>query len=258
MMMVSERTLSEDTNRYKEYDNYAWFWNKYWGRTSARRVLPIVKELVLGKQPQGIRVLDVCCGSGQLAKILSKDGYQLSGIDGSSDMIQLASQNCTDGNFVVGDIRVPFPFQEKFHVACSFYDSLNHILCLEDLASAFEGVYGVLENNGVFIFDLNMEDGFKSRWNNRLNQIVQQDYVCIEHFRYNGDRRIGTNNVTLFLLQDEWVRKDVCIVEKCYTQSEIIEELSRVGFTNINMFESSETFNLVDDQGRYYFVCEKK
>jgi SAM-dependent methyltransferase len=242
---------------YVEYDNYASFWNKYWGRTSARRVLPIIRKLLLDKHvPKGSSIVDICCGSGQLLKLLSKEGYIVSGIDGSSEMIRFATGNCPAGEFIVGDIRVPYTFRNKFRAAFSFYDSLNHVLKLEELVKVFENIYASLDSEGTLVFDLNMEEGYKQRWNNKDFHVVHKDYVCIDRFKFNEFTGIGQNNVTLFTLQDGWKRRDVTIVEKCYSLNEVISALSKAGFINVEIYESSSDFQLHDDMGRYYFVCK--
>lgn len=242
---------------YSEYNNYAWFWNKYWGRTSARKVLPVLKEKFFPYLPEGSEILDVCCGTGQLGQLLSRGGFVVSGIDGSREMIELAKQNCPTANLIVGDIRDEFGFDMKFHGACSFFDSLNHILSLDELQTVFYHISDCLLPNGRFIFDLNMEQGYKERWNNTFH-IIQGDHVCIDRMSYNVESKIGENEVTLFLLQHNWERMDIKIVEKCYSAQEIEGLLSQSGFVDIEMFEAFKDFGFKDEIGRYYISCKKK
>lgn len=54
------------------YDPVAWIYNRHWGQ-SAEWLLPVVNEIVLGSLSPPRRVLDLCCGTGQLARALQED-----------------------------------------------------------------------------------------------------------------------------------------------------------------------------------------
>jgi len=75
--------------RYAEYDPFAWIYNRHWGPVAIQRFLPIVEKLVLPHLPTGAHILDLCCGTGQLSHALAERGYQVTGIDGSENMIRL-------------------------------------------------------------------------------------------------------------------------------------------------------------------------
>ncbi|MDR7586593.1 MAG: methyltransferase domain-containing protein, partial [Armatimonadota bacterium] len=79
--------------RYAEYDAFAWMYNRYWGQDSVQRFLPVIEKLVLPHLGPHARILDLCCGTGQLAQALAQRGYQVTGIDGSEEMIRYARIN---------------------------------------------------------------------------------------------------------------------------------------------------------------------
>ena len=58
------------TDRYSDYDAFAWTYNRHWG-SFATRMVPVLEELVLNALPSRARILDLCCGTGQLAHALS-------------------------------------------------------------------------------------------------------------------------------------------------------------------------------------------
>jgi len=60
--------------RYTEYDLFAWFYNRHWG-WFARYACTWIEVLLLPGVPAGGRVLDLCCGTGQLAGMLTGMGY---------------------------------------------------------------------------------------------------------------------------------------------------------------------------------------
>ena len=75
-------------NSYSDYDRFAWVYNKHWGNEFTPRVFPILENLVLRRTPAGGRILDLCCGTGQMAQTLTALGYRVTGIDGSAEMLR--------------------------------------------------------------------------------------------------------------------------------------------------------------------------
>src|SRR5438477_11888349 len=88
-----------------EYDRLAAAYDRHWGGDFSRRVLPALPAPLLGALPPGARLLDLCCGTGQLAGMLAARGYRVSGLDISPRMLAFARQNAPGAEFVVGDAR---------------------------------------------------------------------------------------------------------------------------------------------------------
>ncbi len=77
-------------SRYSDYDDFAWVYNKHWGDNFTPAALTVLKKLVFSRIPVDARILDLCCGTGQLAQALSERGYAVTGIDGSQEMLRYA------------------------------------------------------------------------------------------------------------------------------------------------------------------------
>ena len=137
-------------NRYDAYDPFARVYDRHWG-FFATDVYPVLDHLVLGELPGGCAVLDLCCGTGQLAAELSRQGYLTTGLDGSEAMIEIARKNAPDVEFVVQDAR-DIALPGRFSAVFSTFDSLNHVMSLDDLEQVFRSVFTVLEGGGYFRF----------------------------------------------------------------------------------------------------------
>ena len=69
---------------------------------------------------EGVRLLDIACGSGFAAQIAARRGAVVTGIDASAALISIAGARTPDGDFRVGDMFVlPFP-GASFDVVTSF------------------------------------------------------------------------------------------------------------------------------------------
>lgn len=113
-------------------------------------------------------MLDLCCGTGQLAQHFLDNGYQVTGIDLSEGMLEYARGNnaayilTEQARFIKGN-AASFTLPERFGLVVSTFDALNHLPDLTELCSCFASVHQVLEEEGVFIFDLNTLEGLR-RW----------------------------------------------------------------------------------------------
>jgi SAM-dependent methyltransferase len=145
------------------YDRFAWFYSRGWGTEYHRQALGVLEKLLLAGAPAGARLLDVCCGTGDLARTLSERGYRVTGLDSSEPMLGFARRNAPAARFVLADAR-EFRLAGVFHGAVSTFDSLNHVLTVEELERVFRNVHGALVKGGVWVFDLNMAESFRTLW----------------------------------------------------------------------------------------------
>lgn len=244
-------------NRYNAYDPFARVYNRHWG-FFATKAYPILDHLVLGHFPPGSAVLDLCCGTGQLAAELSRQGYRTTGLDASEAMIEIAEQNAPDVEFVVQDARY-IDLPRRFSAVFSTFDSLNHLMSLDELEQVFRGVFTVLEVGGYFAFDLNMEEGYKARWRGSFGH-VEEDHVCVVRSSHDVEEKIGRLDVTLFELKDSgWVRTDFPLTQRWYDERQIRERLRKAGFEELRSLDGDEP--IVEGslhEGRMFFVARKR
>lgn len=245
-------------NRYTDYDDFAWVYNKHWGNHFLPLALNVIETIALPGIPANARVLDLCCGTGQLAGELSQRGYSVIGIDSSEKMLSFASENAPEVKFVLDDART-FRNHREYHLVISMFDSLNHVMKLDELAKVFHNVKESLCDDGLFLFDVNMENGYQNHWYG-THGIVEDDHVCVFQTDYNPDRHIAMFEATIFRLKDHWYRSDVTLLQRCYSESEIRAALESAGFIEINAYAYDVRAGLTDltrDADRAFFLCRK-
>jgi len=242
------------------YDPFAWIYNQHWGNTFLPTILPIIDNLILSKLKKKSRILDLCCGTGQLTQKLSALGYRLTGIDGSAAMLKYARENAPGVEFFQKDAR-SFTSPRKYRAVVSVFDSLNHIMTLKDLTSVFARVYAVLQAGGLFLCDLNTEPGYLYEWSGSHFTIVEEDHVCVVENTYNTRRRIATFDATIFRYTDgNWYRNDVKIYQKCHGPSRIKAALKSAGFKEVEVFGIDTQVGLqplTSNMRRAFFFCRK-
>ncbi|MFC1932050.1 class I SAM-dependent DNA methyltransferase [Chloroflexota bacterium] len=243
---------------YSDYDRFAWVYNKHWGSEYTQRVLPILENLVLRRLPAKARILDLCCGTGQLARALIALGYRVTGLDGSEEMLHFARENAPAGKFIVADAR-SFKLPDVYHAVVSTFDSLNHIMTLDELTDVFRNTYDALRKGGLFFFDLNTEEGYKATWHDSFG-VVEDNLVCIVRSNYRPEEQTAQFDTTIFYLQGGWQRSDLTLLQKCYSEVEVQAALKTAGFTKTHAYACNEqrgVEELTRDAERAFFVCQK-
>ena len=221
--------------RYTDYDPFAWVYNRHWGAHTLQKFCPIIEELLLPELTPGAQVLDLCCGTGQLAHWLSECGYLVTGLDGSEAMLHFARQNAPAASFVLADARA-FTLPPGYRAVVSTFDSLNHILAVDELTAAFRNAKAALAPGGILLCDLNIRNGFLERWKGNYC-LVEDDHVCAVRTRYDDDTRLAYWDLTMFRLHDAWERTDMTLTQRAYEEAEICRALDEAGFADIRVYD---------------------
>ena len=116
--------------------------------------LPFYLDLAK-RHPEG--VLELACGTGQLAVPIAADGVATFGLDQSAAMLNAArTRAATSGvtvDLVEADMR-NFEFGRRFGLIFIARNSLLHVLSAQDLVATFAAVRRHLAPGGVFAFDV--------------------------------------------------------------------------------------------------------
>ena len=143
------------------------------------------------------KILDVACGTGRLAKLISLRGYLAEGIDSSSEMINIAKKRgikCFIKNII--NFRLP----QKYDLILCTYDSLNYITNLRDLKKCFSSIKKYLQPKGVFIFDMNSD--FK------INKLIAPS---VRYYKKKNTELIWVNSKK----PNTWIAEMILFVKLC-------------------------------------------
>jgi RluA family pseudouridine synthase len=110
--------------------------------------------LRLLRPAEGMRVLDVACGQGVLARRLGTIGVHVTGVDAAPQLIAAARSRSGEGmralpEFKVGDARELAPMGLRGYDAAACVMALGNI---EPVSPVFEGVAGALRDGGAMVF----------------------------------------------------------------------------------------------------------
>ena len=130
------------------YDVHGWDW---YARTYGARLLALLRERGLAP---GASILDAGCGTGSLALMLAHEGYRVTGVDFSPEMIARAKAKDTAGevDWRIGDIT-SLRLGATFNAVVSVADVFNHLESLDEWEAALRGFTDHLCPGGLVCVD---------------------------------------------------------------------------------------------------------
>lgn len=184
-------------------------------------------------------VLDLACGTGRLTAELADRGFDMTGIDASPEMLEIARERCAGKGVLLlcQDMREFELYGTVGAVVCSL-DSINHLIEDGDLEECFSLVHNYLVPGGVFIFDVNARARFENSYGELAYVFPEtaedgRESLCAWQNDYDPDSGICDFGVTVFSetepgsglytrTEDEWS-------ERFYTEEEIKKALADAG-----------------------------
>lgn len=218
----------------------------------------IQKHFSRHKQPVQ-SVVELACGTGSLAAILARRGYDVTAVDISSDMLSVAADKCEGLNVLLlcqdmAKLKLPQPVDA---VVCCL-DSVNYVTKPAQLAKAFQRVYQTLKPGGLFLFDAKTPEALEDA-DGQVYLDENEELFCVWRGEYDPRRRICGFGIDLFALQADgsWDRGGEYHEEFAYTQEELFSYLDAAGFKHIKQYGELKTSAPKGGEYRTFFLARK-
>ncbi len=225
----SDRLLVQDRELYTvQADMYDLIYFEYQKYTRELDFVLTYSSL----QPSGSRVLDVACGTGSHALLLSQRGYDVVGLDLSEAMLQQARRKCPNLTFLLGDMRT-FRSQMQFDIIMCMFGAINYLENGAHLTQALANFYHHLKPGGVVVID--------TRWSQNLPNdawMERRDQAVILKRWVKQQGRDGSD-LYLISLIDPSRKRFFTEVHNLFLQDPFAmsEALRDVGFESVELFE---------------------
>lgn len=143
------------------YKNFALIYDELMDHAPYDKWATLTIEMIKKFNQDVQTVVDLGCGTGEVAIRLAQKGYDVYGVDISSDMLAIAMdkslQKKIDIQWIKQDI-LQFSSFSEIDMVISYCDVFNYITSERDLLISFENVYNCLSDGGLFLFDIHSND----------------------------------------------------------------------------------------------------
>jgi SAM-dependent methyltransferase len=215
-------------------------------------------------QIPGNKLLDVACGTGELSCRFAQQGYDVTGVDLSEDMLAVAlSKSVSQGlhiHFIqqnMAELDVP----DNFDFITIFCDSLNYLSSEKDIIQTFRGVQNHLTEDGLFLFDIHsvykMESIFKDQTFTHLG-----DDICYIWNCFSGEYPFSVEHELTFFVSDstgvKYERVEEFHQQRTFPVNQYIDWLNQTGFETLQILGDLEQESPIEHSERILFVARKK
>lgn len=250
-------------DRFDSYTSFAQVYDEFMDNVPYDDwVLYLHQLLVENGVDKGI-VLDMGCGTANVTRRLAAKGYDMIGIDNSSEMLEIARQKDETGNdilYLLQDMR-EFELYGTVDAAVSICDSMNYILSVEELTQVFRLVNNYLEREGLFIFDMNTEYKYKTILAD--NTIAENRDRCsfIWENYYYEDEKINEYDLTIFInnssQEDLFTRFMETHYQRAYSLDEVKSALKDAGMEFVAAYDAFTKEPVHDKSERMYIIAKE-
>lgn len=212
-------------------------------------------------------VLDLGCGTGKMTIELARRGYDMTGIDFSPEMLDVARNESealglSDKMLWLCQDMTELELYGTVDVTVSCLDCINHLTTQKSLEECFALVHNYLIPDGLFIFDVNGKHKFETEYSDNSYVFEEDGNVCVWQNSYNPKNKICDFYITVFKEEEDgrYTRYDDFQREKMYTLKSLKRALEKSGFEFIGAYGNFEFSPATDEDDRIYIAarCIKK
>lgn len=211
------------------------------------------------------RALDLACGTGGLTRELLAAGWDVTGLDGSAEMLDMARERLPAGTpLLQGDLRTFDLGAKRFDLVTCVFDSLNNLLSAEELGQALARAAAHLRTGGLLACDLNTRLGVRELWEGDVMEGVApaQDGSEVHYHwshAYDAAAELGVVQALCRVVRDGGEVEEFIEIhrERGYDPEEVAPLLEAAGFTRWDIVEYPDYAEPNEDTPRIWVFAWK-
>lgn len=246
------------------YERLAFIYDLLMADVPYKQWLQFFQREIAAYNIKGNRVLDIGCGTGEFTIMLAKNGYEVTGVDISTEMLMVAREKAERNG-----VHLPLFEQNmaeleglgSFDIATIFCDSLNYLSSPEDVQQTFQRVYNHLNTDGLLLFDVHSPYKIEKVFINETFTLVEDDVAYIWEC-FPGETKYSVEHeLTFFVKENEtekYERFEEIHVQRTYDEEQFREWLTGAGFDVLRVTADFTDQAPHPTAERLFFTCQKK
>ncbi|MBR6223987.1 MAG: class I SAM-dependent methyltransferase [Lachnospiraceae bacterium] len=227
-------------------------------------IIERLKEYGIVPEKNGERTIlcDLGCGTGAMTRLLSKKGFDMIGIDNSSDMLDIAREyEYEEENgilYLMQDMR-EFELYGTVAAIVSSCDSINYVTDPKEMLKVFKLANNYLESEGLFIFDFHPRGYFK-RLGSQTFAEDREDISFIWDNTYDDRTGINEYNLKLFFGREDglYEKYEETHYQYAYELQTIKELVETAGMELLKVYGGYEDNDANEDSDRIVVIAREK
>lgn len=222
----------------RSYNTFAKFYDSLTQNVNYQDISLFIDRVLAENSAERGILLDLACGTGSLSVKMSKLGYDVIGVDYSTQMLseamQKACQEDEDILFLCQSMQ-ELDLYGTVDFAICVLDSLNHVK-EKDLIETFKRVSMFLNPNGLFIFDFNTKYKHEKILANNTFVYDCDDVYCVWQNSLENDHV----NISLDFFErenDVYYRSEENFSEYTYDKKFILELIKNSGLEIVACYD---------------------
>lgn len=203
--------------------------------------------------------LDLACGTGNMTIELANNFKETWAVDLSAEMLSIADSKFRSNGIkakVICEDICSLKLNKAFNLITCCLDSTNYIIEDNDIKGYFSSVYNHLNNNGLFIFDINSYYKLSEILGDNTFNYDCEDVVYIWENSFEDE--IVDMSLTFFVKEGDLYRRiDEYHRERAYKDEKVEEMLIAAGFKILKKLDNYENPQVTNKTERITYVVTK-
>jgi SAM-dependent methyltransferase len=245
------------------YGRFAYLYDRLMEDIPYDKWLQVLEKYSTKYKVEGKRLLDVACGTGELSCRFAMQGFQVTGVDLSEDMLAVATAKAE-----AEGLRIPFYQQnmaelevmDKFNLITIFCDSINYLSSEQEVIQTFNGVANHLTEDGLFLFDVHSEHKMENIFKDQTFTHIDED-ICYIWNCFQGEFPLSVEHELTFFVSDSSRRKYDRVEEFHFQRTFPIQQykfwLDQAGFEMLHILGDLENQPPTEETERILFIARK-
>jgi SAM-dependent methyltransferase len=245
------------------YERFAYLYDQLMQDVPYDEWVSIAEAYKEKHQVNGMKLLDLACGTGELSVRFAQKGFEVTGADLSTDMLSVAQSKAQA-------LSLPIQFFQQdmtelddlgeFDIIGIFCDSLNYLEDEQAVRKTFKGVHRLLKKGGLFLFDVHSLYKMDQIFADATFTWDEEEITYIWN-SFKGDGVHSVEHELTFFVRDDlsgkYDRVDELHFQRTYPEESYVKWLMEAGFTGVEITGDYTLMPPEPTSERLFFAMKK-
>lgn len=203
-------------------------------------------------------ICDLACGTGSVTVPMARRGYDMTGVDISEDMLNVARDKSEGLNILyLKQNMTDIDLYGTMGAFLCMIDGINYVIAPKALTRMFERIKSCfLDKDGLFIFDISSRYKLMNTVGSNTFVYSDKNVFYAWQNRYLKEKNISDMLLNFFVKSGSGYRRfEERHIQRAYSEEELRYMLKRAGFALVDTYEAMSFDPPKENSERIVFVC---